>query len=61
LADYKPNDEDMEDQDRDEKELEKEEDASDADEAGKYEPLSVVGKKSSPRPPKRSGKSKARR
>jgi len=61
LADYKPNDEDMEGQDKEEKELEKEEDESEADEPGKHEPLSVVGKKSSPRSPKRRGKSKARR
>jgi hypothetical protein len=61
LADYKPNDEDMEEQDKEEKELEKEEDESEADEPGKYEPLSVVGKKSSPRSPKRRGKSTARR
>jgi hypothetical protein len=61
LANYKPNDEDMEDQDKDEEELEKKEDESEADEPGKYEPLSVVGKKSSPRSPKRRGKSKSRR
>jgi hypothetical protein len=47
LANYKPNDEDLEDQDKDEKELEKEEDESEANEPGKYEPLSVVEKKKS--------------
>ena len=41
MPDYKLNDED-----KDEKELEKEEDESEADEPGKYEPLSVVDKKS---------------
>jgi hypothetical protein len=61
LADYEPKNEDMDDQDKEEKELEKEEDESEADEPGKYEPLSVVEKKSSPRSPKRPGKSKARR
>lgn len=41
MPEYKPNDEDKE-----EKQLEKEEDESQADEPGKYEPLSVVDKKS---------------
>ena len=60
MADYKPNDEDKDDQDKDEKELEKEEDESEADEPGKYAPLSVVDKKSSPKSPRRR-KSKATR
>ena len=61
MADYKPNDEDMEDQDKDEKELEKEEDESEADEPGKYAPLSVVDKKSTPKSPRGRRKSKATR
>ncbi|MDA4132730.1 MAG: hypothetical protein OK454_06350 [Thaumarchaeota archaeon] len=56
MPDYKPNDED-----KDEKELEKEEDESEADEPGKYEPLSVIGKKSVPKPKKGRRKSKAMR
>jgi hypothetical protein len=36
----------MEDQDKDEEELEKEEDESEADEPGKYESMSIVGKSS---------------
>ena len=61
LPDYKPNDEDMEDQDKDEEELEKEEDESEADEPGKYESLSVVDKKSSPKSKNARGRSKATR
>jgi hypothetical protein len=61
LAEYKPNDEDMEHLDKDEKELEKQEDESEADEPGKYEPLSVEDKKSSPLSPKGRGKSKTKR
>jgi hypothetical protein len=53
LPTYKPNDED-----KDEKELEKEEDESEADEPGKYEPLSVANKKSSPKSKKGRRKSK---
>jgi len=54
LADHKPND-----RDKDEEELEKEEDESEADEPGKYEPLSVVDKKSSRKSKKARAKSKA--
>ena len=61
LADYKPNDEDMEDQDKDEEELEKEEDESEADEPGKYEPLSVVSKRTGTKSKKGRGRSKATR
>jgi hypothetical protein len=56
LSDYKPNDEDKEEQ-----ELEKEEAESDADEPGMYEPLSVIGKKSTPKPKKGRRKSKTKR
>ena len=61
MADYKPNDEDMEDQDKDEKELEKEEDESEEAEPGKYEPLSVQDKKPGPRPSKGRRKPKTKR
>jgi len=61
LADYKPNDEDMEDLDKKEKELEKEEDESEADEPGKYAPLSVVDKRSTQKSPRGRRKSKATR
>jgi hypothetical protein len=53
LPDYKPSDED-----KDEKELEKEEDESEADEPGKYEPISIVEKKSTPKSKKGRRKSK---
>ena len=56
LPDYKPNAEDKE-----EKELEKEEDESEADEPGKYEPLSIVDKKSSPKLKKGRRKPKSMR
>jgi hypothetical protein len=61
LPDYKPNDEDMEDQDKDEEELEKEEDVSEVDEPGKYEPISVVGKKANTKSKKGRGRPKATR
>jgi len=54
LADHRPNN-----QDKDEEELEKEEDESEADDPGKYEPLSVVDKKSSRKSKKARGKTKA--
>ena len=44
MADYKPNDEDVEHQEKDEEELEKEEDESEEDEPGEYEPKSVMEK-----------------
>jgi len=56
LPEYKPNDEDKE-----EKQLEKEEDESQADEPGKYEPLSIIDKKSSPKSKKGRRKSKSMR
>jgi len=56
LPDHKPTDED-----KDEKELEKEEDESEAGEPGKYEPLSIVDKKSAPKPKKGRGSSKSTR
>lgn len=53
LSNYKHTDED-----KDEKELEKEENESEKDEPGKYEPLSIVDKKSSTKSKKgRSSKS----
>jgi hypothetical protein len=61
LANYKPNDEDMEAQDKDEDELEKEEDESEADEPGKYESLSVEDKKTSQKSGKTPGRKKATR
>jgi hypothetical protein len=61
LADYKPNDEDMEDEDKDEEELEKEEAKSDEDDPADYEPKSVMGRKASPKPPKGRAKSKTKR
>ncbi|HVB95883.1 MAG TPA: hypothetical protein VND41_04700 [Nitrososphaerales archaeon] len=56
MPDHKPTDED-----KDEKELEKEEDESEAGEPGKYEPLSIVDKKSAPKPKKGRGSSKSTR
>jgi hypothetical protein len=56
LPDYKPTDED-----KDEKELEKEEDESEADEPGKYQPLSIADKKSSPKSKKGRRKPKSLR
>jgi len=56
LPDYKPTDED-----KDEKELEKEEDESEKDEPGKYEPLSIVDKKSSKKSKKGRRSSKSTR
>ena len=56
MSNYKPNDEDKE-----EKELEKEEDESEKDEPGKYEPLSIVDKKSSPKSKKGRRSSKSTR
>jgi hypothetical protein len=60
LADYKPNDEDVEHQEKDEEELEKEEDESEEDEPGKYEPFSVDAKKSGPESSKQSRKPKSK-
>ena len=56
LPNYKPNDED-----KDEKKLEKEEHESEKDEPGKYEPLSIVDKKSSPKSKKGRRSSKSTR
>ena len=54
MPDHRPSAED-----KDERELEKEEDESEADEPGKYEPLSIVDKKSSPKPKKGRRKPKS--
>ena len=61
LADHKSDDEDMDEQDKEEREIEKEEAESDADEPGKYAPLSVVDKKKSGQKSPRPRKSKPAR